>query len=210
MTVRPRSTTTALSKEQRQEMYGDYHKNDTEWAGLSKNISKVLSHRKAWAEDSSYRYAISMRGGCRESASNCQLGDWSDTCIDANSEPPAFPIITGRAKAVTECANIWNDVRERGLTMEDDDYIIARQACMKVFFPQYEILSIGTLRNKFYGPEVALAKRTKIITEQVLDEERIPSASASSGQPPPADKGAKKGKGKGKHKDKNTGKRTGA
>jgi hypothetical protein len=87
--------------------------------------------------------------------------------------------------------------------MNDDEYMVARQVCMKLFHPNYQILPAAELRLKYYGSEVAFAKKLKTITLQVADEERTAATSSSSGlQPPLEDKGKGKDKGEAKGKDK--------
>jgi hypothetical protein len=106
MTVRPREAGSTLTDEQRQEIFGDCHRHSTEWAELLKKIMKVFSHRRSWAIDAYYRMMVSSKGGTQVSNSDCGVGDWSATCLNADSEPPHPPILKGRAKVITECAFI--------------------------------------------------------------------------------------------------------
>ena len=81
-----------------------------------------------------YRLKMSAKGATKLSASNCGVGDWSLECINNESDPPITPVLKGRAKIVTECAEIWGNVKALQLDQEDDDYLIARQRCMKLFY----------------------------------------------------------------------------
>ena len=74
-----------------------------------------------------YRLKMSAKGATKLSASSCGVGDWSLECIDNESEPSIAPVLKGRAKIVTECAETWGNVKGRFLDQEDDDYLIARQ-----------------------------------------------------------------------------------
>ena len=85
---------------------------------------------------------------------------------------------------------------------------------MKLFYPDYQELSLEELRSKYYAGEVALAKKFKALTLQVENEERTAvvhtdgldanSSSASRCLPQPRAlrdiEDAGKGKGKGKNK----------
>jgi hypothetical protein len=132
-----------FTKEQRKEIFPGYSRKITDWQELQRRIGKLIIHKLKWDADPEFRVKCADEQKTRDCTSSCRTGAWGAQCTSATAQPPQEAIYDVHQKKVMDCYNILAPIKARNLDSMCDEYLTARQACMKIWYGDaYDIIPI--------------------------------------------------------------------